>query len=190
MTQKWLSYPGELHVRGRRERKQQFAALKRYLEQEQERVDREMPGATDKERADAVVAKLSDSLTSSREKKAIESLAAVLRGKKLQREQNQSDRDYSGGGFYHEASETLHLLPDHTFRYKKRRFSAISGSGLALPPSEQTRTEEGIWAVEIIAGAPHLVLRMDGSVCKSWRTRDGGMGVQYLDSERWERYKM
>ena len=61
-------------------RKQQFAALKRYLEQEQARVDREMPGATDKEKTDAVAAKLSDSLTASREKNAIESLTAVLRG--------------------------------------------------------------------------------------------------------------
>jgi hypothetical protein len=171
-------------------RKQQFAALKRYLDREQARVDREMPGATDKEKTDAIAAKLSDSLTASREKKAIESLTAVLRGKKLQREQNQSDRDYSGGGFYHEATETLHLFADYTFQYEKRRFSAISSGSLALPPSEQTRTEEGIWAVEILEGAPHLVLRMDGSVCKSWRTRDGGVGVQYLDNERWERYKM
>lgn len=171
-------------------RKQQFAALKRYLDQEQGRVDREMPGATDKEKTDAVAAKLSDSLGASREKKAIESLTAVLRGKKLQREQNQPDRDYSCGGFYHEEVETLHLFADHTFRYEKRKFSAISSGGLALPPSEQKRTEEGTWAVEIIEGAPHLVLRMDGSVCKSWRTRDGGVGVQYLDSEGWERYKM
>jgi hypothetical protein len=171
-------------------RKQQFAALKRYLDREQARVDREMPGATDKEKTDAIAAKLSDSLTASREKKAIESLTAVLRGKKLQREQNQSDRDYSGGGFYDEESETLHLFADHTFRYEKRRFSAISSGGFALPPSEPKKTEEGTWAVEIIEGAPHLVLRMDGSVCKSWRTRDGGVGVQYLDSERWERYKM
>jgi hypothetical protein len=61
-------------------RKQQFATLKRYLEQEQARVDREMPGATDKEKMNVVAAKLSDSLAASREKKAMESLTAVLRG--------------------------------------------------------------------------------------------------------------
>jgi hypothetical protein len=108
----------------------------------------------------------------------------------LTREQNQADRDYSGGGFYHEASETLHLFTDHTFRYKKRRFSAVSSGSLAQPPSEQTKTEEGTWAVEILEGAPHLVLRKNGSVCKSWRTRDGGVGVHYLDDTRWGRYKM
>jgi hypothetical protein len=171
-------------------RKQQFAALKRYLEQEQARVDREMPNATDKEKADAVGAELSDSLTESREKKAIEDLTAVLRGKKLQRERNQPDRDYSGGGFYHEESETLHLFPNHTFRYEKGSFSTVSGGGLSLAPSEQERTDEGTWAVETHEGAPHLVLRKDGSVYRNWRTRDGGKGVQYLDGERWERYRM
>jgi hypothetical protein len=38
-------------------RKQQFATLECYLEQEQARVDREMPGATDKERMDVVAAR-------------------------------------------------------------------------------------------------------------------------------------
>lgn len=61
-------------------RKQQFATLECYLEQEQARVDREMPGATDTERMDVVAAKLSDSLAASREKNAIESLTAVLCG--------------------------------------------------------------------------------------------------------------
>ena len=149
-----------------------------------------MPGATDKEKADAIAAKLSDSLDASREKREIQSLTAVLRGKKLQREKNQSDRDYSGGGFYYEESETLYLFADHRFRYEKRRSSSVSGTGLARPPSENKRAEEGAWAVEILKGAPHLVLRMDGSVYKIWRTRNGGVGVQYLDSERWERYKM
>jgi hypothetical protein len=171
-------------------RKKQFAALKRYLEQEQARVDREMPGATDKEKTDAVAAKLSDSLDASREKKEVQSLTDVLRGKKLQRERNQTDRDYSGGGFYYEESETLHLFADHTFRYEKRKSSSVSGTGHALKPSENKRTEEGTWAVEMLNGAPHLVLRMDGSVFKSWRTRNGGVGVQYLDSERRQRYKL
>ena len=115
-------------------RKEQFAALKRHLEQEQARVDREMPGATAKEKSDAVVAKLSESLRVNREKKVIESRTAVLRGKKLQRAQNQPDRDYSGGGFYYEESEILHLFVDHTFHYEKRKFSSVSGRGVSLPP--------------------------------------------------------
>jgi hypothetical protein len=172
-------------------RKEQFAALKRHLEQEQARVDREMPGAIAKEKSDAVVAKLSESLRVNREKKVIESRTAVLRGKKLQRAQNQPDRDYSGGGFYYEESEILHLFVDHTFHYEKRNFSSVSGRGVSLPPSERTRTEEGSWAVEIIeGGAPRLVLRINGAVFQSWRTRDGGVGVHYLDDQRWERYKM
>jgi hypothetical protein len=77
----------------------------------------------------------------------IESRTAVLRGKKLQRAQNQPDGGYSGGGFYYEESEILHLFVDHTFHYEKRKFSSVSGRGVSLPPSERKRTEEGSWAV-------------------------------------------
>ncbi len=35
-------------------RKEQFAALKRHLEREQERIDREMSGATQKEKSEAI----------------------------------------------------------------------------------------------------------------------------------------
>ena len=173
-----------------RSRKQQFAALKRYLEQEQARVDREMPGATDKQKAEAIGAKLSDSLAASRRKKKIEALTAVLSGKKLQRERNQSDRDYTGGGFYDEESETLYLFVDGTFRYEKRSFRSVSGGRLALSPSEHKKTDAGTWAVELVRDEPHLVLKTGGSVRKSWQTRDGGVGVQYLDGERWNRYRM
>ena len=124
-----------------------------------------------------------------KQKATIETLTSILRGKKLQREENQSDRDYSGGGFYSEKSEAIYLFADQTCRHEKRTFSSVSGGGLSLP-SESKRTTEGRWAVEIVAGMPHLVLRKDGSVVESWRTRDGGVGVQYLNGVRWGRYKM
>ncbi len=132
---------------------------------------------------------MSDSLEASREKAKLENLPSILGGKKLQREENQSNRDYSGGGFYSEKSEAIYLFADHTFRHEKRTFSSVSGGRLSLP-SESKRTAEGKWAVEMVAGESHLVLRKDGSVVESWRTSDGGMGVQYLNGVRWSRYKM
>jgi len=170
-------------------RKQQFAALKRYLEQEEARVSREMPGATDKQKAEAIGARLSAGMAESRRKKKVDNLTAVLGGKVLKREQNQSDRDYSGGGFYSEQSESIALYADATFRYEKRSFSSVSGGGLSLP-SERKHVETGTWVVEAVDGEDaRLVLRKGRAIFKSWETSDGGTGVQYLDGVRWARYR-
>src|SRR5262245_20768790 len=87
------------------DRKQQFAALSSYMEQKAERCNREMPGSTEKQKGDALVSRMTVNLDEARRKKLVESLAAVLSGKILKRVRNQSDRDYSGGGFYNEQSE-------------------------------------------------------------------------------------
>jgi hypothetical protein len=170
-------------------RKQLFAALKGYFERYQGKIDREATGQTQKEKSEAIDQTLSDSPEAACEKAKLEGLTSILRGKKLQHEENQSDRDYSAGGFYSEKSEAIYLFADQTFRYEKRTFSSVSGGGLSLP-SESKRTAEGNWAVEMVAGEPHLVLRKDESVIESWRTSDGGVGVQYLNGVRWNRYKM
>ncbi len=81
------------------------------------------------------------------------------------------------------------MFADQTFRHEKRMFSSVSGGGISRP-SESMRTMEGNWTVEMVAGEPHLVLRESGLVVESWRTSDGGVGVQYLNGVRWSRYKM
>jgi hypothetical protein len=179
-----------------KKRKEMFAALSRVFERERQRVDREMPGATEKEKSEEVARRISDAAHASRDsartstdRATLEQLISTLRGKKLQREENQSDRDYSGGGFYSEMSDAIYLFADRTFRKERRVFSSISGGGLSRP-SESMSVAEGRWTVEMVDGAPHLVLRSEGSVIASWRTRDGGVGVQYLDGVRWGRYKM
>ena len=171
------------------ERKQQFAALKRYMEQEAARLNREMPGATEKQKSEALVARMTDSMEKARKKNQLESLTAVLSGKILKRAQNQSDRDYSGGGFYSEQSESISLYADATFRYEKRSFSSVSGGGLSFP-CERKLAETGTWSVQMIGGDARLVLRKGAAIFRSWKTRDGGTGVQYLDGVLWSRYRM
>jgi hypothetical protein len=114
---------------------------------------------------------------------------AVLRGKKLRRQQNQSDSSY-GSGYYREASETIYLFADQTFRYEEQSFFSVSSRGLSLAPLERKRGAEGTWRVETIRGALYLVLWVDGTGCIRWRTRNGGVGVHYFDDVRWERYTM
>ncbi len=148
-----------------------------------------MPGATQQEKSATIGRRLSDNLQASREKATRETLTSILRGKKLQREANQSDRDDSGGGYYSERSESIYLFVDHTFRHEIRSFSSVSGGGLSLP-SERKSVSSGTWAVEMVAGDAHLVLRTDEAIVESWKTRDGGVGVQYLNGARWNRYTL
>ena len=115
-----------------------------------------MPGATAKEKSDAVVAKLSESLRVNREKKVIESRTAVLRGKKLQRAQNQPDRDYSGGGFYYEESEILHLIVDHTFTTRSGSLARFLAAACPCHPLGARGPRKGVWAVEIIEGGARI----------------------------------
>lgn len=170
-------------------RKQQFAALKRYMEQEAARLAREMPGASEKQKGDALVARMTVNLEEARRRKQVENMTAVLSGKILKRVHNQSDRDYSGGGFYSEQSESISLYADATFRYQKRSFSSVSSGGLSLP-CERKWVETGTWSVELAGNDARLVLRKGGTMFRSWKTSDGGTGVQYLDGTRWERYRM
>ncbi len=106
-----------------------------------------------------------------------------------ERAQNQSDRDYSGGGFYSEQSESISLYADATFRYEKRSFSSVSGGGLSFP-CERKLAETGTWSVQMIGDDARLVLRKGAAIFRSWKTRDGGTGVQYLDGVLWSRYRM
>ena len=170
-------------------RKQQFAALKRYMEQEAARLNREMPGATEKQKSEALVARMTASMEEARNRNRIETLTAVLSGKILKRAQNQSDRDYSGGGFYSEQSESIALYADATFRYEKRSFSSVSAGGMSLPCERKT-AEIGTWSVQVTRDDARLVLCKGGAIFRSWKTRDGGTGVQYLDGVLWSRYRM
>jgi hypothetical protein len=111
-----------------------------------------------------------------------------LKGKVLRREENQFDRDYSGGCSHYEKSQRLLLHANDTFRFEQK--VAISGlsSGLNLP-SERIHVNTGTWTIEMRQGRTALVLKhIDGTEFTWWYTEDGGPGIQYLDGKPWNRY--
>ena len=124
-----------------------------------------------------------------------ETLTALLRGKVLRRDENQSDRDYSGGGFFWERNKKLFLFDNRSFRYEEKTFQRVSGGGFSMP-SERVVVEEGSWTVQAAGAQGVLVLlRTDGSIYARWPTKDGGrdstgLGLQYVDGEIWRRYKL
>ena len=81
------------------------------------------------------------------------------------------------------------LHGDGTFHYEERTFNSVSSGGFSMP-SEETRSGEGSWAVELLEGKPALVLRQDGTTTKWWHTEEGEPGIQYLGRQEWKRYNM
>lgn len=129
------------------ERKKQFAILKQYIIRVQESVKRDMPSASEEEKTQETGRRMSKNLDSSRESVKVglvETMASILRGKVLRRDENQSDRDYSGGSFYFEKSKALFLFEDGTFRYEEKTFSSVSGGGcLCRRKATELATEPG-----------------------------------------------
>jgi len=118
---------------------------------------------------------------------ALEDLTSLLQGKVLKRRK----AEVMGSGVFSsiEKKFSLFLNRNGTFRYEERTFTSVFSGGFSVP-SEETRSGEGIWTVELVAGKPALVLRQDGEVTKWWHTEDGGAGKQYLDGEEWQRYQI
>lgn len=112
----------------------------------------------------------------------------ILKGKVLQREENQVDQDQAGEASHYEKSQQLLLHANDTFQFKQK--VSVSGleKGLTLP-LERVYVRTGIWTVEMRLGRTALVLKsLDGSEFTWWYTEDGGPGVQYLDGKPWNRY--
>jgi hypothetical protein len=116
-------------------------------------------------------------------------LAAVLRDKVLRRQNNNFDRDYSGGSSYYERSEAIYLFGDGSFRYEISSFSTVSAGGMTFStPSNRERVGE--WRIDRVEGQAALVLIEDGEITNWWHTRNGSTGVQYLDGQAWERCRI
>jgi hypothetical protein len=117
----------------------------------------------------------------------LEQLTSVLQGKVLRRREEDVGGGVSGVISSTEKKYGLFLYRDGTFRYEERTFRSVSSGGFSVP-SDEIRSGEGTWAVELVSGKPALVLRQDGEVTKWWHTEDGGPGKQYLGGEEWQRY--
>jgi hypothetical protein len=110
-----------------------------------------------------------------------------LCGKVLRREENQRDRDYSGGGFYYDNTKTLFLFADGTFRYEQHSFSRVSSGGFSQPLQRDT-TSRGTWKVRMVDGKPTLgLLDKDGELVEWWHvTSGGGLHQRRLDGKPWD----
>lgn len=113
----------------------------------------------------------------------------VLSNKKLKKERVNSDRDYSGGGWFDEKTESLFLCSDKSFAFVVESFSSVSSGGFSMP--SQSRNEYfGSWDVTEENGVFYLWLfHQDGSQEKL-QTRNLGTGLQELNYQTWNRYRM
>jgi hypothetical protein len=117
--------------------------------------------------------------------------AMRLRGKVLKKDENPSDRDYSGGGYYYQRSIAIYLREDHSFLYEERTFSSVRAGELSSSLESPTIRQEGTWKIEFRNESPHLVLRQpDDSVFREWAVKDGGINIEYLDGVGWNKYQI
>lgn len=116
-------------------------------------------------------------------------MIGVLSDRKLKKERVSSDRDYSGGGWFDERTESLFLCSDKSFAFIVESFSRVSSGGFSMP--SQSRNEYfGSWDVTEENGTLYLWLfHQDGSQEKL-QTRNLGTGLQELNYQTWNRYRM
>lgn len=122
-------------------------------------------------------------------RRTLERLTQVLAGKVLRRTDSNVGGGVSGVFSSSQKKYGLFLFEDGTFSFETSEFVSVSSGGYSIP-SEEKRSGEGTWVVEVIEDKPALVLMQEGSIVQWWHTEDGGPGAQYLDGERWDRYKI
>jgi len=116
-------------------------------------------------------------------------MTSMLKGKVLRRDENQSDRDYSGGGFFWERNRAIYLYDNGAFEYQDKVFQSISSGGLSLSsPTDRVDRRTGQWAIEAYGQLVYLVLKSNSETLFSIRTDTGPQGIQILDGEAWHRY--
>lgn len=113
----------------------------------------------------------------------------ILSNRKLKRQAVNSDRDYSGGGWFDEKTESLFLCSDKSFAYVIESFSSVSSGGLFLP--SQSRNEYfGSWDVIYENFNWYLMLYYQNGSQEKLQTRNLGYGLQELNYQTWNRYLM
>ncbi len=113
----------------------------------------------------------------------------TLSDKKLVHEAVNSDRDYSGGGWYSDVKVSIFLYHDKTFKYLKQSFSSVSGGGLFLP-NESNEVDYGSWDIEYFNFITYLVLKYNNGTEKHYETENLGVGLQRIGNQTWNRYRL
>src|SRR6478672_1172048 len=113
----------------------------------------------------------------------------LLSNKKLVYEKVESDRDYSGGGWYSDLKYSLILYGDKSFQAKKQSFSSVSGGGLSLP-RESNEVKYGYWKIQYEFPNLYLVLRYENGEEEFLETKSLGVGLQRVGNQTWNRYRL
>ena len=110
-----------------------------------------------------------------------------LSNRVLRLEKVNSDRDYSGGGWYEEMKYAIFLYSDFTSVYVLESFSSVSGGGLYLP-NQNTQKHSGTWNICQENGKLYLELVFDDNSRQKLETENLGYGIQKLGDQVWNRY--
>lgn len=116
-------------------------------------------------------------------------MIAVLSNKILRKESIDSDRDYSGGGYFSEIRHSRYLYADMTFRYDIETHSGLSSGGLYLP-NQSSKEYFGVWDVIVDNYKYLLVFTYDNYSTEKFETENLGTGLQRLNNETWNRFLM
>jgi hypothetical protein len=117
----------------------------------------------------------------------IKNMINTLSDKVLKLERVNSDRDYSGGGWYDEVMHAMYLYSDMSFRYRIESFRSVSGGGLSLP-HESKEEYLGTWTVTYENFKTYLIFTFEDNSQQKYETENLGPGMQKLDSQTWSRY--
>lgn len=114
-------------------------------------------------------------------------MTAILSNRVLKLERANSDRDYSGGGWYEEINHAMYLYPDMSFRYRIESFRSVTGGGLSLP--HQSENEYlGTWEVTNENFKMYLIFTFEDNSQQKFETENLGTGMQRLNDQTWLRY--
>ncbi len=113
----------------------------------------------------------------------------LLTNKKLVYENVESDRDYSGGGWYSDIKFCLTLYGDKSFEAKKETFTSITGGGLSLP-RESREVKYGYWNIQYEFPNLYLVLKYENGEQEFLETKSLGTGLQRVGNKTWNRYRL
>lgn len=113
----------------------------------------------------------------------------LLTNKKLVYENVESDRDYSGGGWYSDVKFCLTLYDDKSFEAKKETFTSVTGGGLSLP-RESREVKYGYWNIQYEFPNLYLVLKYENGEQEFLETKSLGAGLQRVGNKTWNRYRL
>ncbi len=115
--------------------------------------------------------------------------SVTLRGSRLRGGDDAfSDRDYSGGSSFSWRQRDIVFMsravpgvgPDRRYTWRDTRWTRVSAAGLSSTTSTHT-DYQGSWTIEVIRGAPHLVLKDSERGLLRYRLDEGARETVSLD---------